>query len=296
MFIVVIGFLFLISCNQSQKSPTKIFIAASIFPVYDVTQNIVGDLGEVDFIVPVGANPHTYAPSPSDVQRLQNIQLFIGIDPEFDGWVEDYLPENAHILYVKPKPAGNVQINSEVHTDMEEGRGHAHNNPHIWLSVRKAKMIVQKIADVLIEIDAENELNYRKNLQTYMMQLHKLDHEIATIMVHLRMKKFIQWHPAWDYFADDYELEVLGTIEDGHGDQPSVKEFKSLIQNAKREKVGTVVMGLNVDSKTAETLVKEIDGRLVRLDSMGDPDDETRNSYIELMRMNGRLLGEALYH
>ena len=291
IIIIFVVLLILMSCSRPTAQSDKTQIATSIFPIYDMARNIVGNTADVFFVVPVGANPHTYEPVPSEVQSMQRVDAFIGIHPEFDGWMRDHIPSSARVLFLQEK-LDTHELEEGAHPSLEGKDDHNHN-PHIWLSVRNAKVIVSQITEIMTELDAENRDYYQRQAQEYLGLLGQLDVEIDGLWKDIEHKKFIQWHPAWDYFADDYGLEIVGTIEHGHGDRPSVKEFKTLVDEARRKHVKVVVIGLNLESSATEALVEEIAGKLVRLDTIGNPDDEDRNSYIKLMRHNGRMLAGA---
>lgn len=275
---IIIGILFFsvfLTCKKLQPPERdKIMVATSIYPVYDITLNIAGERAEVFFVVPIGANPHTYEPNPSAVERLQGADLFIGLFGDFDGWVEKFLTRSTAVGYLREKGSSG--------------------NPHLWLSVRQARHLAERIADFLARRDSRNGVYYRENLQSYLRELDKIDERLAALFSGVKTKKFIQWHPAWDYLARDYNLEIVGTIQSGHGDKPTIREFKDLVARARREHVRVVVLGLRHRSRTAETLIQEIDGRLVRLDVMGDPAVSERSSYTSLMYHNAKTLARAL--
>ena len=296
-------FLFcLINCFYCQRSTRtdsdKILVATSVFPVYDMVRNIGRDQLNVLYVVPIGANPHTYEPVPSVVQELQKVDLYFGIHPEFDGWIKDFLPGTATLTFFKDQ---HREGEDDVH-DVElsrheehEDEGHIHQeNPHIWLSIKNARTMTERITDELTSLDKNNQKLYQRNRDAYIGKLSRLDDEINALFRTVRTKKFIQWHPAWDYFAEEFGLEIVGTIESGHGDEPSVKAFKRLIEKAKEEKVKVIVLGLNLQSRAAETLENEIDGRLVRLDTIGNPEIQEKSSYVKLMIYNAKILSNEL--
>jgi zinc transport system substrate-binding protein len=290
VFIVLTVLLF---CSKPTAQTDKMQIATSIFPIYDMVRNVVGDKADVFFVVPIGANPHTYEPVPSEVQRMERVNVCIGIHPEFDGWMQDYIPVSARVLFLQEK-IDDHKLEESAHPSHEtEGGDHHPHNPHIWLSVHNAKAIVSQIAEMMTALDEQNSSQYQSQAQEYLGRLDRLDVEIDGLWKEVEHKRFIQWHPAWDYFAHDYGLEIVGTIEHGHGDQPSVREFKSLVDEARRKHVKVVVIGLNLESSATQALVDEIAGTLIRLDTIGDPEDEDRASYIQLMRHNARLLARA---
>jgi|GEM_PF-324703 len=299
MFLFLLCFFNLFLCQRSTRTDSdKILVATSVFPVYDIVRNICGDKLNVLFVVPIGANPHTYEPVPSFVRELQKVDLYFGIHPEFDGWIKDYLPGAATLTFFKDRHREGEDDVHDVelsHHEGHEGEGHVHQeNPHIWLSVKNARTMTERVTDELSSLDKNNRNFYQRNRDAYIHKLNRLDEEINTLFSTVRTKKFIQWHPAWDYFAEDYGLDIVGTIESGHGDEPSVKAFKSLIEKAKEETVRVIVLGLNLQSRAAETLENEIDGRLVRLDTIGNPEIQEKSSYLKMMTYNAKILSDEL--
>ncbi len=301
IFVIVFFLLTFISCKNVPISKSeKLNVATSIFPIYDITKNITGTRADVFFVIPVGANPHTYEPVPSTIKQLKNAHLTLAIQQEFDGWISDYLPKQTILEFLKERERKINQAheheieNRATERDQYKHSADDHENPHIWLTVKGAKKLAKKIAGYLVDMDRKNAHYYKKNLQDYLQELDDLDYRIKDIFKTTKNKKFIQWHPAWNFFAEDYGLEIIGSIEKGHGHEPSIKEFKALIDKAVSEKAKVIVLGLNIESKAAETLSREIDGVVVRLDSIGDPMVKEKSTYIKLMYHNAELLAEAL--
>jgi zinc transport system substrate-binding protein len=277
---------FSIGCQKpSLPVHPKIRVMTSIFPIYDIIQNISESYLDVAFAVPVAANPHTYELEPSIVRNLKQANIYIGISHEFDGWIVKYLSKQAAVYFIQDSLERNHKLDLNPH-----------NNPHIWLSIQNAKKIAQIITKILSDADPENSAEFEANCKSYQSKLSDLDNKIKTLFSDIPDKNFIQWHPAWDYFAEAYGLNITGTIEHGHGDEPSVKQFKEMIHSARKNHVRIIVIGLNVESKAAGSLANEIKGQLIRLDTIGDPDQPERSDYIDLMTYNAKQLSEALRH
>ncbi len=283
--LILQSILFLFTGCQKPSLPVhqKLKVKTSIFPIYDIIKNISGPYLDVAFAVPVAANPHTYEPEPSVVRNLKQANVYVGISHEFDGWIVKYLSKQTAVYFIQDSLERNPKSNLDPHI-----------NPHIWLSIQNAEKIAQFITKILSDVDPENRTNFEENLKSYQIKLSDLDNKIKTLFSDIPDKNFIQWHPAWDYFAEEYDLNITGTIEHGHGDEPSVKQFTEMIHRARKNHVWIIVIGLNLESKAAESLANEINGRLIRLDSIGDPDQPERSNYIDLMTYNAKQLSEAL--
>ena len=262
----------IISC--AKDTPRGALVATSIYPIADIAHNIAGGTVTVIHAVPANANPHSYEPDPSTVKQLRDAAVFIGVHPELDGWVGKLLSPGAKKAYLADTIGGE--------------------NPHLWLSVKKTKLIAAAIRDLMSSAFPDKKEIFSQNCAAYVKKLDALDARIAALFAGVRNKKFIQWHPAWDYFAADYGLVVAGTIESGHGDSPSLKSFRGLADTARREGIKTVLVDQYVQGGTAAALVREIGGYEVRLDSIGDPSVPGKSDYIGLMEHNARILAGAL--
>jgi ABC-type Zn uptake system ZnuABC Zn-binding protein ZnuA len=285
VLIPILSAFLILTCEHSMKEAERLpDVMTSIYPLYDLIRNVAGDEIKVDYIMPVGANPHHYEVTPADVKRIQSARYFIGVHPEFDGWLKSLVHPKAQIMYL----AGVVNHEGQPHHSHEE------ENPHIWLYPVDTKRLVEQIAHYLSDYFPEQKDQIQERSLSYNEKLDSLDLVIRPLFTGIDNPRFVQWHPAWDDFAQAYGLEIAGTISHGHGDRPSVKEFKNLTDLCKKKDVRVVVVGLNAEGDLAETLVKEIDGKLVRLDTIGDPSDPVRDTYIELMYYNAKVLAEAM--
>jgi len=69
----------LADCKKQEENKKGFICALSIFPLYDIARNIAGEEAGVLFVIPAGADPHTFEPLPSIAEKLQNARLFIGV-------------------------------------------------------------------------------------------------------------------------------------------------------------------------------------------------------------------------
>lgn len=274
-FASILALTVFLSCGREQEpARAEIQMAVSIFPVCDIACSIAGSRVSVFHAVPPAANPHTFEPVPSVVKRLQDSAVFLGVHPEFDGWMEKYLKKETDISYLLAR--------------------NDRRNPHIWLSIEGGRYIARHVSARLSALDPSGVHYYRKNLISFEKTLDDLDRRIGDMLRPLSYRKFIQWHPSWDYFAAEYGLEIVDTIEKGHGHEPSVRDFNRLTRRARTEGVRVIVIDLKVQSRAAAALARESGAALLQLDAIGNQDNPLKNGYVRLMEHNARLLADAL--
>ncbi len=106
-------------------------VVTTIFPQYDFARHIAGDRADVTMLLKPGEEVHSYEPTPQDIKKIQNCDLFIYVGGENDVWVENILdsvkgdqegPQTVRLLAL-------VETYSEEHLEgMMEEKGHDHEH------------------------------------------------------------------------------------------------------------------------------------------------------------------------
>ncbi|RKZ29865.1 zinc ABC transporter substrate-binding protein, partial [bacterium] len=159
------------------------------------------------------------------------------------------------------------------------------NDPHIWLSLKNAEIIVHNICDRLITIDGKNREYYIRNSKNYINRLSELDRDIHHMFDGIDMRGFIVYHPSWSYFARDYGLEQI-SIENA-GKEATAKDIERMIKKATEYNLSTVFISPQFDSKSAEVVANEISGTIISLDPLP-------KNYIQSMRITAERLAASM--
>jgi zinc transport system substrate-binding protein len=139
-------------------------------------------------------------------------------------------------------------------------------DPHIWLSPNDAKIMVQNICDGLVQVDPANKDYYEQNRDAYLQKLDALDQEIRSSLANIKNRAFIVLHPAWGYFARDYDLEQI-PIEIG-GKEPSAQDITRIIDEAKQRNIKIIFASPQFNPQMAEVIANEIGGKVVLIDDL----------------------------
>jgi manganese/iron transport system substrate-binding protein len=275
----------------------------------DLVRRVGGDRVEAFSIVPPGADPHTYQPTPRDVQALQGARLAVwnglGIDETAADLVaEQGLPD----LTVVVLSEGITPLAGDDHDDEAEAReegdaehegeahGHEHaaGNPHLWLDPAYAVRYVERIRDALIEVDPANAETYRANATTYIGEIDALDTwakgEIATIPAERR--KLVTFHDAFPYFASHYGLELVGVVLKSPGREPSAQEVAMLVTEMRQHQIPAVYAEPQFNARILELAANDAGVQVKRLYS--DAFDDQVKTYLDLMRFNVTSVVEGL--
>lgn len=251
-----------------------ISVATTISPLAGLISLIGGDNVEIATIIPPGAEPHTYEPTPSQMKEIANADIYIMNGAGLEFWMEKALLVNEDMLVVDSSEG--VELLSE------EG-GNA--DPHIWLSLQNAAIQVDNICNCLIQVDSANRDYYLRNKDALLEEMKALDREFSQTFAAKENKTFIVFHPAWSYLARDYGLVQVPIMEEEK--EPGPQYLASLIDMAKKNDITTIFVDPQFNPKSAEVIAREMNATIVVLDPLAD-------DYLQNMRRTGEEISKSL--
>lgn len=272
-----------LSCSASINTPGTIPIAVSISPQVEFIQSIGGENVDVTTMIPPGANPHTYEPLPSQIKNLSKVKMYakVGSGIEFElAWMDKLIAANSDMHIVDC--AQNVDL-IQLRQD-NTGRSGAFD-PHIWLSPLNAKAMAQNMYAGMLKIDPANQKYYEGNLNSYSGKLDKLAKEINNLLLPVKERIFITYHPAFAYFARDFNLEMISIEEEGK--EPSASDIASIIELAKKHNIKVIIVSPQFNPQSAEVIAAELQGKVLPVDHLAQNYiDNLRNFASELAKAN----------
>ena len=253
------------AADKGDDTRRRVFV--SIQPLAYFAERIAGGHVAVDVLVAPGQDPHTYAPTPRQMVRLGKARLFLCVGMPFERTIVAKLASQRGDLKVVDVSEGIDRLAApENHHDHA---GHAHEaetDPHIWMSPKLAKTLARRTCDELCSLDSAHEADFRKNLQTLLADLDRLDAELTRTLAPLRGKTFFVFHPAFGYFARAYGLKQEA-VETG-GKAPTAKHVKKLIDQARADGVRVIFVQPQFSRQTAQAIARQIDGAVIPLDPL----------------------------
>jgi len=273
-----IGAYVLLQRGVQHVGDEEIGVVVTIPPQREFVESVGGDKVKVTVLVGPGANPHTYEPKPSQLAALAEAEMYVkvGSGVEFElAWMDKIISLNKDMLV--------VDCSDGVELLTLEGQGSP--DPHIWLSPRNAKIMVENIYAGLVELDPANQQYYAQNKEEYLQELDRLDEDIVQSLSGVSNRKFLVYHPAWAYFARDYNLEQIPIEKEGK--EPTPQGIANLVEQAKENGIKVIFASPEFNTASARVIANEIGGEVVLIDPLGE-------NYLENMRQAGEALAEAL--
>ncbi len=277
---ICIAALALSGCTTTEEEGGPLTIIVTIAPQVEMVEAVGGDLIDVTLMVPAGEDPHTYAPTPSQMIDVAEADVYftVGSGVEFElSHLQDMRGTNPKMEVISCSEGITLLDNDEEYEEEpgHEGHNHGPKDPHIWLSPTNAKQMVETICKGLVREDPDNQATYEANRDAYLAKLDTLISDIHTKLDPHKDKHFLVYHPAWAYFAHEFKIEQLA-IEAG-GKEPGPAGVAALIDQAKEENITVIFVSAQFPTEDANTIASEIGGEVVMVDPLA-------SNYIENLR------------
>ncbi len=304
--LLLLTLIMFMGCGSSKEesnntSSDKINIVTSFYPIYISTLNIIKDVPNVNLINMTKAQTgclHDYQLAPEDLKTLSTADIFVVNGAGMEGFLDKVISNEKDLDIVDASEG--IQLltaDGEGHSHDDEDPNHDHeDNPHVWVSISNNIKQVQNIADGLAKYDPVNADKYKANAKEYISKLESLKSEMQEGINSLPNRNIITFHEAFPYFAEEFDLNIVGVIALEPGTEPSPKELEETIELAKNNNVKALFTEPQYTAKAATTISKEAGVPIYTLDPIvtGDSNPDSYNDYINKMKQNLETLKEAL--
>ena len=247
----------------------KIGVIVTIGPEVEFVKAVGGDKVDVTLMVPPTADVHTYEPLPGQLSKVSNAQLYVqvGSSIEFENNYMDKLKAaNPNMLVINASKGIQLIPN----TADEDG----HLDPHVWMSPRNARIMVNNIYEGLIQVDPENKDYYRENKDQYLLKLEELDKN-TTKLLEGKTKPILIFHPAFGYYARDYNLTMISAMV--NDEEPSPQRIAMMVDVARQYNITMVYVEPQFNPKYMQSIASQIGGQVLQVSVLDE-------NYLENMK------------
>jgi len=284
--------------SPTTGSTGKLQVSTSSRPITLLVVPVAGDYAEVTQILPPGAEPHEYEPTPKDAIRLQNAKILFYDGPFMEPWVEKLAgstnPEIVRAPFIDSIPAPALAELKAQNPDFPDPK----QDSHFWLSPQMAEYYVPYIAQKLSDADPANASAYRKNAETFEARLAKLDADYKIGLSNCTTRTFLTSHAFLNYQAAAYNLSALSITGLSPDAEPSVQQMAAILDKAKAKNVQGVIAETNEVEALSQSVASELSLPLYPYTTMEVlPAGELTagdNDYVTIMGNNLQQMRQAL--
>lgn len=264
--------IFLLTIAPLPSYGNSLTIYVSIPPQQWLVEEIAGNLATSEILLGKGQDPHTYEPTPRQIAGLSKADLYFTIGMAFENHLSTKLAKSNSNLKIIDSSHNISRHSSDDHAHARSSEEHAlsHNDldPHIWLSPINLITIARNMTESLAKLDSANRAVYEQNFNVLEQQLRELHHTIKTKLSPYKGAQFFVFHPAFGYFAEEYQLhQVPVEIE---GKSPSPKQLFKIVSQARSQNIHVLFIQPQFDPNSAKVVARAIDGEVVVLDPLAE--------------------------
>ncbi len=266
ILIIATGILsyFAIKDSNTDNLNGKIGVAVSIGPEVEWANAIGGDKVHVTLMVPEGADPHTYEPLPNQLTMVSNAKMYveIGSSIEFEtNYMDKIRASNPNMVIVNASQGIQLIPNSAENetTTMD---------PHVWVDPKNAMIMVNNTYNGLVEVDPADQKYFQKNRDQYLQQLKELDMNTTKILKNKNGTNILVYHPAFGYYAKDYNLTQVGAML--NDEEPSPQRIAKMVDIAKKNNVKVLFNEPQYDPKFMQSIASQINGQVLTVNDLGE--------------------------
>lgn len=286
-------------CTNSIKNDETLDIVTSFYPIYIATANIVDGAEGVTLTnltsTSVGCL-HDYQLTTANLMTIEKADVLVINGGGMENFIQKVMDSCSNLTLIDSSK-GIIEEHEEEHEHEEDHDEEHHHgeNAHIWVSISLYEKQVQNICDMLCEADSNNEELYRKNTQDYILKLESLKKEMHETLddISEENKRIVTFHEAFEFFAEEFGLTVVGVVEREPGTQPSAGELAEIIDTVKEMNAKAIFVEPQYSKTAADTISNETNIPIYTLDPVVSGELE-KDAYEKIMKDNLNNLKEAL--
>ncbi len=285
--LLITGFCLLLTagCSERRKSDDPnnkgippIVIYTGIRPIAFIVAKVGGKFADVNSLVPEGKSPHSFLPSPADIDKLQRADCYFSINLALErnvilpvlsdtGVKITDISSGIERLPMSGDPRHGCDDCGGFHEDKHAiATDHELFDPHIWLDPENAIIIATNALKILCESLPARSEYFKLNYQRLVRNLQSLDSRLRKQLSPFRGETFLVYHPSFGYFAKRYGLVQKAVEIDGKS--PSPRKVSQLVEIARKNNIHIIFVQPQFNQKAANAVASAIRGRVVPLNPL----------------------------
>lgn len=305
----------------------RLKVAATLFPYYDFTRQIAGDLVDLELVIPAGMDSHSFEPTPAHMRTIQEADVLICNGGSMEQWVSQVLDAvdtssmtvvtmMDHVDAVEEEIVEGMEEDGHDHEAEEEPHGWessidrvgdraAHDtdaveyDEHIWTSPVNAMKFAEVIAEALAEADPAHREEYMAGKEAYQKELLQVHEGFLQVAAEKKRNMIVVADKfPFRYLAEEYGFDYRAAFSGCSTDtEPSARTIAYLIDQVRQQQIPAVYYLELSTSRVAEIISEETGAEPLLLHSCHNvtrAELEGGATYVELMKGNVENLRKGL--
>ena len=258
----IICALLIVGCTTKSDSDKKT-IFVTITPMQSIIEEITAGDFDIEVIVPKGASPETFEPTPKQVTSFSDAELIFSTGLiDFEQSLVQRISGDAEVV--------NLSNGIELIAGSCSHGNHQHKHgvdPHIWTSPRALRTMVTN-AHKAIMAHYPDSVKYTEATGRLLERIDALDTYCATRIKAEGVEAMMIYHPAYTYYARDYGIEQIAIEHDGK--EPSLRQTTALIEKAKEHGVKAILRQPQYSEDKVRAIANDAGAEIITTDPLAE--------------------------
>lgn len=291
--------------QESGQEIIKPIIVTTLFPFYDITNQLVGEEANVSLLLPPGVEPHSFEPTPQDIIKIQEADVFIYSGDVMEPWVAKIvanIPETVKVINASDGINLIESTDDHSHDEHEHDDEHGHEDkkkerksgsnldPHFWLDFNNTITSTNTISKAISELNIVDNNNLDQNKNNIVTALEQLDTDYSNTLSKCTNKTILQaGHRTFEYLARKYNLSYVTTEELSPNSDTSAQDIAKLVQKVRETKAKAIFSEELIEPRIANTISSETGVPVLELNGAHNISSEqfqAKTIFVDIMRKN----------
>jgi ABC-type Zn uptake system ZnuABC Zn-binding protein ZnuA len=257
----------------------KLKVVASTNDLASIAASVGGDAVEVSSIARPGADVHRVEVLPSSMVRVSKASLYLKIGLGLDQWADGIIDGSRNQkLKIIDCSQGVTILEKPSSVSAAQGDVHPFGNPHYWMDPRNGGIIAGTIADAFGSADPAHAADFKSRAAAFDKECQAAWQKSRDALAKLPVRQILTYHRSFPYFANAFQLEVLGTVEPVPGIPPTGKHLAELVEMVKARKIKLLLQEPYFSDDAGKFLAREAGIRVAKASPSCDA--PTAGSYL----------------
>ncbi len=275
--------------QKKRETPAgKIQVTATFYPLAEFARQIGKDKATVATLVPVGAEPHDFDPSPQDILTIQKSKVFIYNGVGLETWIDRVVDGALRSHTIVVEAVKGIDL---LPATKEGGKPQASPlyDPHVWTNPVLASKEVETIARGFATADPSNASFYQENAVLYKAKLADLDKAFMSGLAYCDLRMVVTSHNAFSYAAKQYNFTVIPISGVSPDEEPSPQKMAEIVTFSKQNNIKYIFFETLVNPKLSQTIANEIGAKTLvfnPLEGLTQKEIDKGTDYLSVQRDN----------
>ncbi len=286
LFLLAAGAIWWASISSTVRNPVvdnnnPVLVTSSYVP-YTLAKELAGEYVNVLMLLPPGAEPHAFEPTPGALITLKHANAFVYISNQLEPWAAD-------LANVAAEKAPVIKLADSVPAGAD---------PHVWMNLENVQLLAAQIAQILTQMDPAHAETYQQNLAKFDKEIDELAREFQTVLANCKSREVVHiGHLAFKNLTDAYGLTLTSLAGTSHNGEHSAKKLAALVNQIKTKNISAIFTEDTLSPRLAQAVSAETGAQILPLypiEHISKKDFNQNVTYAELMRRNLESLTRGL--